>query len=55
MKDDYNTNSRYLTCIFSLKGWENGLFELRSERVNATVAQSHSIMPLDEDGKNGDN
>ena len=33
MKDDYTTNSRYLTYAFSLKSWENVLFELRSERV----------------------
>ena len=33
MKDDYTSNSHYLTHS-SLKGWENALFELQSERVN---------------------
>ena len=32
MKSDYTTNSCYITHHF-LKGWENTLFELRSERV----------------------
>ena len=31
------TNSHL--CIFSLKGWENGLFELRSERVMRTFSR----------------
>ena len=36
MKDDYTTNSRYLTHTSPLqKGWENVLFELRSEMVKA--------------------
>ena len=34
MKDDYTTNSHYITHTFSLKGWENVLFELGSERVH---------------------
>ena len=34
MKDDYTTNSHYLTYTFLLvKGWENVLFEFGSERV----------------------
>ena len=38
MKDDYPTNSHYVSPIhFSLEGWENVLFELRSERVNQTA------------------
>ena len=37
MKDDYTTNSHYLTDTFLLKGWENVLFELRNERVNICV------------------
>ena len=32
MKDDYTTNSHYLTYTF-LRGWENVLLELGSERV----------------------
>ena len=32
MKDDYTTNSRYLAHTFSLKGWENVLFELRGAK-----------------------
>ena len=43
MKDDYTTNSRL--CIFSLKGWENGLFELRSERVKETIADISNASP----------
>ena len=42
MKDDYNTHSRYLTYAFSLKGWENVLSELRSERVKL----SHPLLFL---------
>ena len=34
MKDDRTTNSHYITYTFHLKGWENVLFELGSERVN---------------------
>ena len=35
MKDDYISNSHYVAQIhFFLKGWENVLFELGSERVN---------------------
>ena len=34
MGDDYSTNSCYLTYSFSLKGWANVLFELRTDRVN---------------------
>ena len=38
MKDDYNTKfSLHHLCIFSLKGWENVLFELRSKRVKRNV------------------
>ena len=32
MKDDYTANSHYITYTF-LRGWENVLFELGSERV----------------------
>ena len=46
MKDDYNTNSRSHLCIFSLKGWENGLFELRSERVKSFVTADKFIKLL---------
>ena len=35
MKDDYTTNSHYLTHTFLLECWENVLFELGSERVRA--------------------
>ena len=38
MKDDFNTNSHYL-CIFALEGWENVLFELRSERGNQRASK----------------
>ena len=39
MKDDHTTNSHYLTYTFLqfLKGWENLLFELGSERVNPVI------------------
>ena len=44
MKDDYNTNSRLShLCILSLKGWENGLFELRSERVKLASKSSSLV------------
>ena len=34
LKDDYTTNSQSTALIhFALKGWENVLFELRSDRV----------------------
>ena len=33
MKDDYTASSHYITYTFPLKGWENVLFELASERV----------------------
>ena len=34
MKDSYTANSYYLACTyFTLKGWDNVLFELGSERV----------------------
>ena len=39
-KNDY-TNSHYLTyTFFPLKGWENVLYELRSERVNLMQQKS---------------
>ena len=35
MKDDYTTNSPYLTHTFLFKGWENVLFELGRVTANA--------------------
>ena len=38
MKNDYTSNSHYLTyTFFSLEGWENELFELGSERANVPL------------------
>ena len=42
MKDDYATNSHYLTHSFPLKGWENVLFELGSERVRREEKSSRN-------------
>ena len=43
MKDDYTTNSHYLILThFSLKGWENVLFEL-GEKINVSDYQTFSI------------
>ena len=40
MNDDYTSNSHHLTYTSILKGWENVLFELRSERVcNIAIEQ----------------
>ena len=41
MKDDYTTNSHYLTYTFLLEGWENVPFELGSERVKGPF--THAI------------
>ena len=48
MKDDYTTNSNNLTYIhFSLKGWENVLFELGSECIsNQSVPQISQSVQL---------
>ena len=35
MKYDFTTSSHYLTHTFLLKSWENVLFELGTERVEA--------------------
>ena len=44
MKDDYTTNSHYCILIrFSLKGWANVLFKLKSERVTSEQATSDCL------------
>ena len=49
------TNSHYL--IYSLKGWENVLFELGSERVNAlcsSLIMTDTIHPMNFDWTRSD-
>ena len=43
LKDDYCTNSHYVTCDFSSKYWENVLFELGSERVKLQANAFHRL------------
>ena len=52
MKDDYTTNSQYLSRIFlALKGWENVLFELGIDRVNTSCVFSwtRDDLPTDQE------
>ena len=45
MKDDYTTNSNYLTYIFLIKGWENVHFELgRLFIYSATVRRRLEVL-----------
>ena len=49
MKDDSTTNAHYTSPMhFSLKGWENVLFELGSERENTKTVKLLNIGNLSE-------
>ena len=54
MKDDFNIKfSLPYLCIFSLEGWENVLFELRSGRVNPFIPK-HILLTLQREMHKGD-
>ena len=53
MKDDYTTNSHYLTLYISLmEGWENVAFDLGNERVNVFATLFQQIIMSQSDSSN---